>query len=253
VHEVKSVRHCLAILRCFTPETPEIGVIETSHKLNLSKSTVSRLLSTLKQENWVVKISSSQKYRLAPRVLELANIFLANFEWRMIAIPHLKDLRDKTDETVTVFVIQENQRVCIEKFESSHELRPVLNIGGHYPLHAGAAGKVLFAFLSKEKRKEIVSKYGLPRLTENTITDFMSLEKELSRIRKEGYAVSYQERAQFVSSVSAPIKDFNGEVIASLNLSGPLIRFTQEKVKEFILLTMLTADKISQEIGYKKS
>jgi DNA-binding IclR family transcriptional regulator len=80
----------------------------------------------------------------------------------------------------------------------------------------------------------------------------MSLEKELSKIRRQGYAVSFQERAQYVSSVSAPIRDFNGEVIASLNLSGPLIRFTQEKVKEFIKMVMETADTISQEIGYKK-
>jgi len=252
MNEIKSVKHCLDILSCFTPETAEIGVIETSHKLNLSKSTVSRLLATLKQENWVVKISPSQKYRLAPKVLELANIFLANFEWRMIALPHLKNLRDRTDETVTVFVIQDNERVCIEKFESSHELRPVLNIGGAYPLHAGAAGKVLFAHLSKEKRREILPKAGLPRFTSNTITNFMSLEKELSKIRKQGYAVSFQERAQYVSSVSAPIRDFNGEVIASLNLSGPLIRFTHEKVKEFIKMVLETAGTISQEIGYKK-
>lgn len=250
---IKSIKKSLDILNLFTYETPEIGVTEISNKLGLSKSTVSRLLSTLERGNIVAKVSTNQKYRLGTRVLELASIFLSNTEWRQIAIPHLRDLRDKTDETVTVFVIEGDQRVCLEKLDSSHEVRQFLNVGGRYPLHAGAAGKLLLAYLSREKRKEILLKTGLPRFTSNTITNLKSLEKELARIREEGYAVSHQERASFVSSVATPIRDFKGEVIAALCLSGLIERFTERKVSEFINLTRTTADKISKELGYKET
>jgi IclR family transcriptional regulator, KDG regulon repressor len=248
---IKSIKNGLDILACFSHETPEIGVTDIANKLSLSKSTVSRLLSTLQQGNLVIQIPPYQKYRLGPKILDLASIFLSNFEWRMIAIPHLKDLRDKADETVTVFIVQGIERICIEKFDSSHELRPVLNLGGHYPLHAGAAGKLLLAYLSPEIRKEILGQTGLPRLTPYTITTLKEIEHELAGIRRDGYAVSLAERALHVSSVAAPIRDFAGKVIAALNLSGPTVRFTREKQKEYVLLVAVTADKISRQIGYE--
>jgi DNA-binding IclR family transcriptional regulator len=248
---IKSIKNGLDILACFSHETPEIGVTDTANKLRLSKSTVSRLLSTLQQGNLVIQVPPYQKYRLGPKILDLASIFLSNFEWRMIAIPHLKDLRDKSDETVTVFIVQGNERVCIEKFDSSHELRPVLSLGGRYPLHAGAAGKLLLAYLSPEMRKKILDQTGLPRFTLRTITTLKEIEYELAKTRRDGYAVSLAERALHISSVTAPIRDFAGEVIAALNLSGPTVRFAPEKIKEYIRLVTVTADKISREIGYK--
>jgi DNA-binding IclR family transcriptional regulator len=248
---IKSIKNGLDILACFSHETPEIGVTDTANKLRLSKSTVSRLLSTLQQGNLVIQVPPYQKYRLGPKILDLASIFLSNFEWRMIAVPHLKDLRDKADETVTVFIVQGNERVCIEKFDSSHELRPVLSLGGRYPLHAGAAGKLLLAYLSPEMRKKILDQTGLPRFTLRTITTLKGIEYELAKIRRDGYAVSLAERALHISSVTAPIRDFAGEVIAALNLSGPTVRFAPEKIKEYIRWVIVTADKISREIGFK--
>lgn len=248
---IKSIKNSLDVLGCFSHATPEVGVTDIAYKLRLSKSTISRLLSTLRQGNLVLQVPPYQKYRLGPKILELAGIFLSNFEWRMIAIPHLKDLRDKSDETVTAFIVRGNQRICIEKFDSSHELRPVLNLGGCYPLHAGAAGKLLLAYLSPERRREILHQTGLPRLTPHTIITLKGIEQELAKIRRDGHAVSLAERALHVSSVSAPIKNFIGEVIVALNLSGPTVRFTPEKIRGFIRLVTVTADKISQEIGYK--
>jgi DNA-binding IclR family transcriptional regulator len=250
---IKSIKSSLDILNCFKYENPEIGVTDISKKLNLSKSKVSRILSTLEQGYLVTKTPTNQKYRLGPKVLEWADVFLSNSEWRAIAIPYLKDLRDKTDEMVTLFVIDRDQRVCLERFESPHELRPFINIGGRYPLHAGSAGKLLLTYLSKERQKEILSKTGLPRFTSNTITNFKRLEKELNKIRQEGYAVSHQERAPFVSSISAPIMNYKGEVIAALCISGPIVRFTDEKISEFVKIGKTTASKISQKLGYKKT
>jgi IclR family KDG regulon transcriptional repressor len=246
---IKSIRNTLNILDCFTSENPEIRVTEISKKLGLSKSTVSRLLSTLEQGNFVAKVSTNQKYRLGPKILELASIFLSNTELRNIAIPYLRNLRNKTGEMVSIFVMYGNQRVCLEKVDSPHEVRQTLSIGDRYPLHAGSSGKLLLAYLPKEKRKEIILKTGLPRFTSNTITNFKNLEKQLNKIREEGYAVSHQERASFVASVSAPIRNFKGEVIAALCVSGLEARFANEK--EFIRLTRIVADRISKELGYQ--
>ena len=249
---IKSIRSSLDVLNCFRSETPQIGVTEVSRKLRLSKSTVSRILSTLQQGNLVVQAPTDQKYRLGPKVVELANIFLSTVDWRTVATPHLKELRDKTNETVMVFVIDGDQRICLEKFESPHELRPFLNIGGRYPLHAGSAGKLLLAYLSEEDRRKILLRAGLPRLTKNTTTKLKDLEKDLDKIRKQGYAVSHQERVPFLSSVSTPMRDFRGIVIASVCIDGPSARFTPEKVEAFIELAVETGHRISREMGFNE-
>ncbi len=198
----------------------------------------------------MVQAPTDQKYRLGPKVLELANIFLSTLDWRAVAAPHLKDLRNKTDETVMVFVIDEDQRVCLEILESSQELRPSLKIGSRFPLHAGSAGKLLLAYLAKEDRRRVLSRTGLPRFTKNTITELRGLEKELDRIRKDGYAVSHQERVPFLSSVSTPLRDSKGQVVAALCVDGLTARFTPKKVKKFIDLAVETASRISWEIGF---
>ena len=248
---IKSIKRSVAILNSFSKDAPLLGVTEVSKRLGLSKSTASRILSTLEQGRLVAKIPANQKYRLGSKVLELANIFLSGIEWRTHAIPYLKELRDKTDETVMVFVMDGDHRVCLEKFEGSHELRPMLNIGGRYPLHAGSAGKLLLAFLPEDERKRTLSRTGLPRFTSATITGAKALEKELLLIRKRGYAISHQERMNFLSSVSVPIRDHSGEVIAAICIDGPTVRFTAEKVKEFRNLGIATADQISREIGFQ--
>jgi DNA-binding IclR family transcriptional regulator len=250
---IKSVKRAVNILDSFNRQAPELAVTELSKQLGLSKSTISRLLSTLREEGFVSKVFSNQKYRLGPKVLELADIFLSSTEWTDVARPHLKILRDKTDETVYVFVIDGDQRVCLEKFESSHELRPILNIGSRYPLHAGSAGKLLLAWLSQERRDEIFSKTGLPRLTRNTITNCRALEKELKKIRQTGYAIAHGERIPHVSSVAAPIRDFKGDVIAALCLHVVTNRFTPERERELARLSIEAADNISREIGFTRS
>jgi len=248
---IKSIKTGTDILNCFTKDTAQLGVTEVSRELGLSKSTVSRILSTLELGRLVVKDNSTKKYHLGVKVLELADIFLGSSQWRTKAFPYFKKLRDKTDETVMLFVIDGDHRVCLETFESTHELRPMLNIGRGYPLHAGSAGKLLLAYLPEEERRKILAKTGLPRLTVNTITKIKALEKDLHQVQKQGYSISHQERMDFLSSISAPIRDHTGKVIAAVCLDGPTVRFTPYKIREFKNLIVATANQISVAIGFK--
>lgn len=248
---IKSIKSSTEILNYFTHDAPELGVTEASKRIDLSKSAVSRILSTLNQARLVRKDPVSKKYRLGPKVLELADIFLMGMKWREVSIPHLKELRNKTGETVAIFILDGDHRVCLEIYQSSHELRSVLNIGGRYPLHAGAAGKILLAYLPEEERRKILAQAGMPKITPNTITDLKDLEKQLTRIRKQGFAVSHQETTDFLSAISAPIKDYSGKVIAAVYVGGPSVRFTNHNIMKFKQLLLATTENISREIGYE--
>jgi len=247
---IKSVDTALKILSCFAGDPPTLGVTELAKQLRLTKSKVSRILSTMEQARFASKDGETQKYRLGPKVLELAGAFLSSHEWRTTARPHLKALRDATGESVALFVVDRDRRICLEKWESAHELRSSITLGGRYPLTAGAGGKMLLAHLPGDERKAILEKTGLPRHTSHTITDPRALERELQDIRRKGYATSYRERVPHLSSVSAPIRNFEGRVIAALCVDGPAVRFTPKKMKECVDLARRTADRISQKIGY---
>jgi DNA-binding IclR family transcriptional regulator len=92
---------------------------------------------------------------------------------------------------------------------------------------------------------------GMPKITPNTITSTKDLEKQLTQIRKQGYAISRQERTGFLSSISAPIKDYSGKVIAAICLDGPTFRFTNHNMRKFKELLLATTEKISREIGHE--
>ncbi len=172
-------------------------------------------------------------------------------EWVIHARPHLKDLRDRTGETVALHVMERDQRVCIEEFPSLNELRPFLGIGGHYPLHAGSPGKLLLAYLPDEERKEMLLKIKFTRFTANTITNIHAFEGELSSIRKKGYAVSCQERVMYLSSISAPIKNYENKVIAAVCIHGPAIRLTLPMMLKFKNILIEITTKISRELGFE--
>lgn len=252
MEQLKSVNKALEILNCFSYENPEMGVTAISKQLNLPKSTTSRLLAALRNHDFVIQSSASKKFRLGMKVLKLSGIAKTLMdEWVIHARPHLKDLRDRTGETTALHVLERDQRVCIEEFPSLNELRPFLGIGGHYPLHAGSPGKLLLAYLPEEERRVILLKNKLPRYTPKTLTDIEALEKEFSRIRKKGYAVSCQERVMFLSSISAPIKNYENKVIAAVCIHGPAIRLTLPMMLKFKNILIETTAKISKELGFE--
>ena len=248
---MKSIKSALDILNCFTSDVQEIGVMEISRKLNMHKSKVSRILSTLAEGGLLSRSRSNQQYRLGPKIAELAIIFASNVDLRTFALPWMKKLREETRESVTLFVPFEDCRICVERLESPEVVKTTTRVGERHPLHAGSAGKLLLAYLLEEKRKKFIERINLKRFTPHTITKKKQLEKEIKRIRKQGFAVSFEEHIPFAASVSVPIMNWFGEVIAALSVSGPAVRFNNEKIEKFLAPVKKTAMSISEELGYR--
>jgi IclR family KDG regulon transcriptional repressor len=123
-------------------------------------------------------------------------------------------------------------------------------VGKRAPLHCTALGKVLLAFLPEEERKKILEQKELPRLTDNTITDRNKLEKELSKIQKQGFSLDQEENEKDVRCIAAPIRNYRGKVIAAISISGPAFRIdkkVQNNLKEALIET---STKISKRLGY---
>ncbi len=247
--EIQSLVRAIAILDCFSVEQPHLGVREIARKLDMSTSTVGRLLATLCSAGIVDQDPKSRLYRMGPKVLSWSSVYTNGLEVREKALPMLEELHRLTKETVNLYVLDQNERVCIECIESPQRVRVIVRIGERMPLHAGSAGKAILAFAPAALVEQILA-HPLERMTGNTITNRKKLLEELQSIRNSGYAVSHGERFTDALGLAAPIFDANGKVVAALNVAGPKLRFTDVDVAKFAPKVIQLANQVSRLLGY---
>lgn len=247
---VKPVYNAIRILEVLGREEG-LGVTRISQLLELPKSSVHDILSTLHNEGLVEKDCERNHYSLGLKLFELGNMARANLELRRIATPFLRALNEDLDETVHLTILDGWEVLYIECFESTKQLRTYSVIGVRAPLHCTAVGKAILSFFTEKQVSEMIKAMGLPRFTENTITDRQRLDRELAEIRKRGFAVDNAEHEEGVRCVGAPIHNHEAQVVASISVSGPSQRMTSERDKEVGRLLVAKTHEISWRLGYK--
>jgi DNA-binding IclR family transcriptional regulator len=247
--EIKSLQKCFSILSAFTKDNPQLDAGEILRIVGVPKSSIYRYLSALVGEQMLEYDPTAKKYMLSSKILELASIVYDQLELRKIALPFIKQLAEKTKETVYLTALNKNRAICIERVESNFALRLSVNRGESFPLHASATSTVLMAYLSNEEQERIIAK-GLKKFTNHTIIDPIELKAKLNEIKSQGFAYSDQELDEGARAVSAPIFNCLGKIVAGLSIAGPIQRFSDEKIEEFKTLVTENAKSISARLGY---
>jgi DNA-binding IclR family transcriptional regulator len=161
----------------------------------------------------------------------------------------MKELMEKTRETITLSVLYGHELLYLAKLESPQPVRVASRIGGGAPIHASANGKSLFAF-QDEREIERVLTSTLSRYTPATVTDVRKLRSELRQIREQDYAVDFGGYIAGVHAVAAPIRDASNRVVASIGIVAPAGRLPRGKVKSYATLARNTAARISSALGH---
>ena len=253
---VQSVERVSIIIDVLGEFPQGISFGDLSTKVDLSKGTTHRLLSTLAFLGYVRQDAQTKKYNLGFKLVELGNRLLSQIDFRTEAHSFLVDLAESTKETVHLVILDQNEVLYIDKVESNSNptgLRMASMLGSRIPAHCSAVGKVLLAALPEKQLDRLVSSKGLPRLTENTITDLGKLKEHLELVRKNGYALDKEENEIGIRCVSAPIHDQRGDAIAAISVSAPVSRMKahvlKKKLKDQVIKTALN---ISRKIGYQE-
>lgn len=249
---VKSVARALKLLEVMAEEAAPLTLTELRAKTGLSAATVHRLLRTLAHYDFVQQDKHMGEYRLGSKVLEMGSAVLSSLDVRTVARPVLEELVERSRETANLAVYKGREVVYIDQVESHRMVMQIFaRVGSHGPVHCTGAGKALLAYQS-EKEIEAVLQEGLPAFTANTITQPDLLRRELRKIRLAGVSIDMEELEEGVRCVSAPVRDFTGNVVASLSLSGPSNRYTAEYIKETLVpIAKKASYKISARMGYK--
>jgi len=246
---LQTIQKAGELLALFDREHTEWGVREVATKLKVAKSSAHDLMSSLAKLGFLNKTEDS-RYRLGWRLVTLSETLLATTELRKEAHPVMEDLATEYQETLHLAVLDDTQAVYVDKLEGRQAVRVELtSLGARLYAHCSALGKVLMAFSEEEEVRRIVKVAGLPRFTDNTITDEDDLIQNLVKIRKQGYAYDLEEILPDLCCVAAPIYDYSGNVIAAISMSIPAFRFRRSQT-EFRDGVIRAAKKISKLLGY---
>lgn len=248
-HLLSSVKNALRILRSFSIDEPEKRVSDLAAELNLSKSTVSRLLATLASEDFVTKDSETNRYKLGVSVLALSGVVTQNLEIYREAQPILNDLVDKLGETAHLAVLDGMETLYIHQVECKYPVRILTHLGKRNPVHCTSSGKVLLAYQDEAFIQKVIER-GLEPLTKHTITDPDVLKKQLETIKEQGFSHSKHELLQGVVSIAAPIRDYTEKVVAALTVVGPEQRIPNYKIRPYAKQVMNASMEISDRLGY---
>jgi DNA-binding IclR family transcriptional regulator len=243
LRNVSSVDKALQVLLLLAREPTPLGVREIGRRLELSPPTVHRLLATLASYDLA-------EYRLGWACLGLGRAVLSGTEIGQVAPEIAHRLRDATEETVTAQVRVGKEQVVVVEAEGLHELRRRVGIGRRMPLHAGASGRAILAFLSPAEIDAYLSK-PLARVGPNTVTDPDALGQRLAEVRERGYTTSHQESVVGVAAASVPIFGQDGEVAGSLSVSGAEARIGPDLETRIVPLLVEAGLDLSRALGYR--
>jgi DNA-binding IclR family transcriptional regulator len=241
----------LHILNLLKENVDGLGITELSNRMELAKSTVHRLLSSLKNQGFVRQDPLSERYLLGLKLIELGSIVSQSLEIRKIANPIMSRLVQETGETSHLVVLEDGEVVYIEKIESPYTIRMYSLIGKRAPVHCTGVGKAIIAHIPESDVRKIVEQKGLKKFTENTITTIDDLFANLQEIREKGYSLDKEEHEPGIYCVAAPILNHNGESVAGLSVSGPTMRMDEEKVKFCMDRVVFYAREISKHLGFR--
>lgn len=216
-----------------------------AERAGLSKPTAHRLLTTLSHGGLVIQDPVTGEYMLGPGCIGIADAVMGGLGGLgPIADATLERLARESRESSALHVRAGIQRICVQRARSPQPVRYTARVGVSNPLHTGSMGKVLLAFADPDDLPDLLDRMPLTAETDTTITERRVLEKELERIRTDGYSVSRGEQAAGVAAVSTPILNVDGTVLAALSILGPNDRLTDSRIQELLPLLLAGAKEI---------
>ena len=252
---VQSVERALDILDCLAKYPKGCGIGELSKILGLSKSTIHRIITTLKYKEYVIQNKENDKYQLGIKILSLSSSITNSMDLINVARPHIYDFANKVDEVIHLCIPDESfsNIIYVDKVSSENTSRNVImssSIGKKAPIYCTASGKLLLSQFSDDKIRELLEDTKFIKYAENTITDVNILLEEIHDIRKKLYALDNIEYDTGVICIAVPIFDRTNKIIASISLSSVTIFNTMEDLMKYKDEFMNVAKKISRLMGY---
>jgi DNA-binding IclR family transcriptional regulator len=241
---IRAVERALAVLLCFTSQTPELTMSQISEQIGINKSTVHRLLSTLEGKRFLERDPLSGVYRPGLHLLQMASLAMEQNSLRRLAEPFLQGLCNQYRENVNLALLDGADVIYVDVIEGSQRVKLAAVPGQRLPAFCTASGKAILAFLTEDRVKQILER-GMPGYTRATLTSVEKFFEDMHQIRGRGFAISEQEFEDGINAIAVPICN---QPIASISIAGPAYRLTRDRMLEIGPDLLTTAKNIALEV-----
>ncbi len=247
---IQSVERALDILEILADADGELPLNELAAGAQLNASTCHHLLATLVKRGYAGQTSRTRSYFLGPRITDLSDSRLKQFNLSEIAMPELRRLNDTTLESVHLAVLQGTSLVTFAKLDSKLPIRVGSDDGMKADAsHATATGKAILAWLPEPEIARVIAQGGLKRYTDKTISTISELMEDLRLVRRNGYSLDNEEFQAGVVCVGAAIRDHAGAVVGSVSGSMPRMRADGDHMAKVTRCVQDCAARISSRFG----
>lgn len=249
---VQSIERAFAIIELLDARG-ELGIADISRLLFLERSTVHRIVSTVKSLGYINQNPLNHKYSNSFKFFEIGNDVVKRLGLRQQASPYLRELSEKTHEAVNLAILDGDKVLYIDKIESQSTIKVDLSVGKRFPAYCTGLGKILLAWLPESKVLEIVGPSPFRRYTENTVTTIEDLLIQLREIRDQEISWDNEEYVEGLFCIAAPVRGNSGDVVAALSVALPKFLYAGEsqKIEAVGALLLDVARRFSRSLGYK--
>jgi IclR family KDG regulon transcriptional repressor len=248
---MSSLLKAVSILKCFSYDEPELGISDIVQKVEMPRTTVHRILSTLVRAELLSRKNHAGKYRIGPALYTMGSLYLVTTDVLSAAEPVTELLNELSCEAIKLSVFDRGNIIVFKKEESRYEFRYHHAVGSILPAYASAMGKAFLSELSETELEALYPGEFLKPLTSKTITSKAGLKQALKEIRISGVSIDIEENTEGLSGIGCVIRDATGKAIAAMSIGVPAHAFTKERRNQLATLDKMGAGLISYRLGYQ--
>jgi DNA-binding IclR family transcriptional regulator len=246
---VQSLGRAFAILEEVARHREGIGLADLSKLVGLHNSTTFHLAKTMVSLGYIRQEKESKRYRIGRPLFALAASALDEIEMVNVAMPVLEDLSRETGESSHFAVRMGDAVVVIARTSGPGAFQLTDRVGVVRPAHCTALGKVILASLRQDQLERFLERVELQPSTDKSITETSRLLREIAEIRRTGVAFDDGEFNAEVRCVAVPVRDFTGQIIGALGISGPIWRLSNQALQSRAKIVQAAASRLSAAFG----
>lgn len=225
---IEVLERAVSVLECMAASDKASSLQSLSSTLGIAKSSLYRFLLTWEHLGYVERSGPAGHFRLGLRALELGRKMGSRTRLVDLTQTPMIRLHERFRESVYLGIYRGGNVILVDAIQSTHPVRVVVDLGERCLLHASAQGKSVAAYLEPEKLCSLLAKQGLLQLTSKTNTDPKHLMRSLAEIRRNGYAINWEETVEGCVCVGAPFfAGDKGAVLGSIGISTPISRVSE--------------------------
>lgn len=241
----------MSLLEALAEDSQGQRLTDLCIRTSISTSTAHRILTTLEKRRFVHFDPSDRLWHVGRQAFSIGAAFLRRRNFVGEALPYLRTLRDRTQETASLGATDDGGIVVLAQIESRQIVRAVAPAGGTVPIMSSGLGKAILATYTEKDVMAAIRRHGMKRTTPKTFNRPGALNAALSCIRKDGYAIDDEEAMIGLRCVAAVVYDDWGEALASISVSGSKGRFSEERIPLLGSLVQQTAFDLTRALGGK--